>query len=361
MKIKPFIHDICFKNPILKKFYCYLSFSKKKLYYWVNLVYPILKYKARNKKAVFLIFTPEHGNLGDHAIAYSEKLLLSKIGVIYYEVTVDKLQLLSEFGFLHILNCSLILVSGGGNLGTLWPKLEILNRQIISKNPNSYIFILPNSIYYDEEKEFEKSKKIYNAHDKLYLYAREILSYNKMKNAYQNVKLIPDMALFLNEEKKEFARSGCLLILRNDVERTLSNHDRSKIVSIAKTMFSNQVTVSDTVLDHGISVENRENELRKKFDEFRKAELVITDRLHGMIFAAITATNCIVLDSKSPKLKGCYQWISKLGYIKFLNDIDSIDREYNRLKGHTNLFDNYELLKYLKELEKDVIETVKKI
>ena len=59
-----------------------------------------------------------------------------------------------------------------------------------------------------------------------------------------------------------------------------------------------------TVLSYDVSVEKREEELKRKFNEFKSAKLVVTDRLHGMVFAAITGTNCIVINSKSPKNEG---------------------------------------------------------
>lgn len=38
----------------------------------------------------------------------------------------------------------------------------------------------------------------------------------------------------------------------------------------------------------------RKEALSDLFDQFRSLQLIVTDRLHGMIFAAITSTPCIV-------------------------------------------------------------------
>lgn len=363
--IKQKIHELCFKFSFTKKLYRTISYFKGKIYYWFYLVIPILKYKKENKKPVFLIFTPEHANLGDHAIAFSEKKMLSEIGLRYYEITGKNLSLLEQFGFIDIFDRALILINGGGNLGTLWPEIEYMNRQIINMNPNACIYVLPNSIYYENSQmgksSFEKSKEIYNSHNRLFLYARETLSYNIMKNAYTHVKLVPDMVLFLNEVQPLHSRDGCLICLRSDVEQTLSNTEKDRILLISKKIFNANVKISDTVLDHFVSIDQRECELNKKFEEFRKAELVITDRLHGMIFAAITATNCIVLNSKSPKLKGCFEWISELGYIKFVEDVNFIEKEYKTMANAENVFDNSKLYKYLKVLEKDILESYESI
>ena len=56
--------------------------------------------------------------------------------------------------------------------------------------------------------------------------------------------------------------------------------------------------------------------LEKKFQEFRSREAVITDRLHGMVFAAVTGTPCVALDNVSRKISGVYQSMTSLSYIK---------------------------------------------
>lgn len=48
---------------------------------------------------------------------------------------------------------------------------------------------------------------------------------------------------------------------------------------------------------------NRKRNLRKKLLEFSDSEAVITDRLHGMVFAAIMNTPCMVLTNCNYKIK----------------------------------------------------------
>ena len=70
-----------------------------------------------------------------------------------------------------------------------------------------------------------------------------------------------------------------------------------------------------------------------KYIKFRECELVITDRIHGMIFAAITGTPCIALSNYNYKVKGTYEWIKNLGYIKFTDDINEIPTLIQELKN----------------------------
>ena len=100
MSIKEKIYAVCVENKLLKKIYTSISYVKWKIYYKKNLVNPINEYKKSTKNPIFLIFTPEHANLGDHAIAYAESILLKKAGIKYYEITGKKLYELEQYGYL---------------------------------------------------------------------------------------------------------------------------------------------------------------------------------------------------------------------------------------------------------------------
>lgn len=365
MGIKRKVHDLFFKNKILRKAYCSASYIKGKIRCRYQLVQPIKSFKEAHTRPIFLVFTPEHANLGDHAIAYAEQKMLEQCNIKYYEITGAQLYVLQHYGYLSILNDAVVLVNGGGNLGTLWPEIEEMNRQLIAATHKSTVFIMPNSIFYDNtsegQKAFQDSIDMYNQHPKLYLYARERFSYKIMCETYRHVELIPDMVFSLNESipSSSSARSGCLLCLRRDIETTLLDEER-KIVQQTVRLIFDMVIERDNVLDHNVAPVDRRKELEQRWDEFRSVKLVITDRLHGMIFAAITGTPCIVLNSKSPKLRGCYDWIKDLDYIKFADSPDDIPKLYKEIPGGIHHYDNQELLPYFYRLQKNICTAVRR-
>ena len=67
---------------------------------------------------------------------------------------------------------------------------------------------------------------------------------------------------------------------------------------------------------------------------------MVTDRLHGMIFAALTKTPCIVVPNSNYKIKGIYEWLKGLNYISFLEDMDCFEDEVLRLMALKE-FDEY--------------------
>ena len=295
----------------------------------------IINKLPKNKSTVILIFTPTHTNLGDHAIALAEFELLKKNHIDYVEITYKELMLLRELKKLGVLNKRTILFSGGGYLGTLWLSCELLSREIVSANPKSRIVFFPNTIFYENNKdgqhELLNSVKIYNRHNNLTFFAREKTSYYFMKEKYNDVRLCPDMVFSLDKQMPETIREGCLLCLRNDLEKTLNDKDKKDIIEQVEHSFNKNYHFTDMHSEMIFDICERSKVLDEKYNEFRSSKIVITDRLHGMIFSAITATPCIVIDSKSPKIKGCYEWIKDLNYIRFCDDYSKISNIINEL------------------------------
>lgn len=365
MNIKKRLHDLCLHNSALNNIYCKISSAKYRLRLYVSkkhrkfkMLFHYYKQRVLNPDAVFLVFTPAHDNLGDHAIAVAAQKVLSELNLNYIEITEKDLDALYQMASMKVMNGRPIFINGGGNLGTLWFYFEEIHRKIITDNPKSDVFILPNTIYYENsdwgKQEFEESIRIYNKHKNLYLYAREAESYAIMKNAYTNVKLVPDLVLMLNKCEPHLERNGCLLCLRSDIEKTRSDAEDEILYSQVKSLFNDNIKFTDMGVGHPVGIDQREQELEKKFNEFKSAELVITDRLHGMIFCAITGTPCIVVNSRSHKVKGCYDWIKSLEYIRFADNVSEIVSIYNQIPKKSFDYDNSYLLPYYNELKSDI-------
>ena len=134
----------------------------------------------------------------------------------------------------------------------------------------------------------------------------------------KGIFLLPDLVLTL-EFNRSTNRKEILVVLRKDKEKII---DRENILRQIKLENARETT---TVINKNISLKRREFVFGEKIEEFLNARLVITDRLHAMIFAAITGTPCVALDNKSKKVSGVYEWIKNLEYVKFCNSINDIN------------------------------------
>lgn len=67
-----------------------------------------------------------------------------------------------------------------------------------------------------------------------------------------------------------------------------------------------------------------EKTLEQFWDLLRTRKVVVTDRLHCMIFCAITQTPCVVLPNSNHKIKGTYEaWLSHLPYLVYMDELDT--------------------------------------
>ena len=292
----------------------------------------------------FYMMSPVGGNLGDQALTLATKTILKDIYLIempasYMPVYCKNMKVLKK-----IIGKNLILFSAGGYLGTLWfDEIEVYTRELLQSFAENRIIILPQTMFYEKSKwgnsEQEKSKKIYNSCDKLTIYSREQISYNLMKDLYNDVRLMPDLVMFLKFNLPDINRENALMVLRNDCEKTLNPADKQQIYDILEQEFG-YVAYSDMVVQGMISPKKRKEAVLRKIEQFAKSQFIVTDRLHGMVFAAIAGTPCAVLKSKSYKLEGCYEWISELDYIRFVNSAEDlicfIRETYNRKYQYHN-------------------------
>ena len=119
-------------------------------------------------------------------------------------------------------------------------------------------------------------------------------------------------------------------------------------------IFGKQISFRDMCVDHSISVSERDWELEQQYSAFRSAELVVTDRLHGMVFSAITGTPCIFLNSKSPKVLGCYAWLKHLDYIRYCDAPARLGEIYAEMPKGNQTYDNTKLLPYYEQLAQEI-------
>lgn len=335
------------------------------------------KYRKKIELAIYLSFpsgrkvlipgTPEHQNLGDSAIVIAEKKFLEKCGISANRIKEISFSEYYQYRNLlrRLIRSNMIIAQlGGGNMGDQWIEEEKLHRQLLIDFPENKEIIFPQTIFYTaaDSGEKQKSIKYYNGRKKLWLFAREKKSYDLMKKIYPNthISLVPDIVLSASMDTfgaKKQKRENILLCLRNDAEKALG---QKKIDFIKKFLKTNGYSYrsTDMYADCKITKANRNDFVRNKMEEFASAKLVITDRLHGMIFAALTGTPCIVFGNYNYKVEGTYEWIRYLPYICFVRSVNEMEKVFPELmKMESCQYDSSQIQPYFNHL-KDIVKNI---
>lgn len=288
---------------------------------------PDIKPKSVGNRIWFLD-APEYGNLGDQAIAYAilrfcEDNLIDRELIEFQENTV-----LQYLGWLkkNIDTSDVIILQGGGNLGNIYPRYEFIRRIIIKSFPNNKIIIFPQSVSFSEDSKGLHERRIfsevYGKHKKLILFARDSHSFKLIRKYIPDtdVRLCPDIVFYLTGEIEGQKRNGVGVCLRQDSEKSISNEDAESIIADIKRKYCScrQIT---TLCEETMPIvgDLRKRLVREKLNEFASQELVLTDRLHGMIFSYITSTPCIALDNATGKSLFAYNdWLRNSKNVIFL-------------------------------------------
>jgi len=301
----------------------------------------------KDDKKILLFNTPEHDNIGDHLIAISEVNLIKKLcpDRAFFEIT-DMEYLWHRSRIRHRISPDdLIIITGGGFMGSLWLyNTEDNIRSILKEYPDNRIVIFPQTVYFENnergKKEYRKSVAIYKKHRNLTICAREKKSYDLLVDIMgtdENIFLLPDMALFYEaKDSMVYPRDRELFCFRQDKESVLDEKNRERIIEV---LDRSDVPVFATSMHEGVfDKEKRHLQVERKLDELSRAKLVVTDTLHCMVSAALVGTECIFFDNLSGKVRNVYKWIENNEYLHYCSNAEDFERIFNEINYRDNRF-----------------------
>ena len=367
-------HKVMRKNYIksLKLFYCLIHpfihlarKCKRKIKQYKNANLLCKRIKDISAPRFYILGTPEHGNLGDRAIVAGEENFIRQYFSEYTIVHVP-IQELNPFLLRKlkkiITSADRITIHGGGNFGTLYPEIHQTQENAIFALNTFPLVVFPQTFYFSEDKQgqkmLEKTRQVYRSCSNLTIALREKESYKFVKKNFPETKtfLIPDMVLNIPEFFSQNSRNGALICLRSDSEATLPIKEYHNILRVMRQHFKKMEEIDTHVYYDDLTDKEAKNELNKLWLKMASSEIVVTDRLHGMIFAALTKTPCIVFLSKSHKLKGCYEWIKNLNYVKLIESSDCLS---NAISEVTSVKTPYYDIKDVQKLYQILADAIK--
>ena len=345
-----------FKNTIQRMRIVGYYFSKKSA----------LKKKGQKQRIIYFGY-PMHPNLGDQAQKYCIRNWL-KENYADCEVVEIPTKLIDEDKYHFIPKLKklispddIFVFQSGYCTHDLGNQIEnIMHKRIISMFPHNKMLMLPQTVYFQNEKNKQEAIEVYNKADDMLFLARDLISYDLAKQMFPNFEVCayPDIVTSLIGTKSvNTKREGVLFCLRNDLEKYYSDDDlenlRHQVEIYAHTEVSDTTIKADPIwLDKHIG-----ERIDQEIEKYSKYRLIITDRYHGTIFSLVAGTPVIVIKTKDHKVSTGVDWFKGVyddyvHYAKNLNEAATMAEEvlsksysyklhpyfkekyYDKLKGH---------------------------
>ena len=288
-----------------------------------------IQIKSEHSKTVLLL-SPQYLNYGDHLIARSElDFFGKKLKKPSLDINYTFFDLWDSKACRAVGKDDILWITGGGYIGDLWPESHNMVEKVIKRFPDNTIVFAPQTAFFTDKgsKTSDGFVRLVTSHGKCIFFSRDKKTHDTLNSIGIESQLAPDFGLLYRPDynKLPIKNKYVALCLRNDTEKVITDCD---IEEIRNALKSENLPLHNILMakEHcEIPTWTRTFFVRKKLEEYSAAKVVVTDRLHGMVFSAIAGVPCVALDNKSRKVSGLYeQWIGSLDYVKVAASPDQI-------------------------------------
>lgn len=152
------------------------------------------------------------------------------------------------------------------------------------------------------------------------------MSYSLAKNAYTDntVVFCPDMVLYLTGrfEKKNNPESDIVVLFRAGKEAKYQPNEKKPVIQKLSEKYT--LTFNNHTAKVKVTKDNRYSLVKSQVELYAGSDVVLTDKLHGAIFAILTGTPCVMLSTFNHKLKEFYKIFENTDGYYFADTLDEI-------------------------------------
>ena len=315
-----------------------------------NCIYPFVKYsrqkqlynssKKKLKKSkkvignkIFYLGIPVHANLGDLAQGVCIRNWIKKN---YPEKTVIEIEtnalVNTRFSVIGLLKEAykkgdLIIFQSGYTTTDLGGYADEMHRAVMESLPDAKMLMMPQTIYFREAENKNRTSKCYNSMSDLLFLARDRVSYNMALEMFPNIEvmLFPDIVTtMIGNFSVNTKREGIMFCCRDDGEKFYSDEQIDELLQ--KCSGLEKVNKTDTTKKGNVTeiVKNAEKYIVNEIKEYSKYKLIITDRYHGTILSLAAGTPVIVIKTTDHKVTTGVEWFKGVydEYVYAANDLE---------------------------------------
>ncbi|EEY84481.1 MULTISPECIES: polysaccharide pyruvyl transferase family protein [Parabacteroides] len=276
---------------------------------------------------------PYYTNIGDALIWEGTETFLSSLPAkCLYRCSCQ------TFSYRPLPKDTTILLQGGGNFGDIWRRHQDFRLKVIKLYPNNKIVILPQTIYYKNDKQMLSDAALMMKHPDLHICARDQRSYRLLEAYFVNCGrlLLPDMAfciprdrlvsslvrstgknLYLKRNDIEFLEDDCRQYIREPVE--IRDWPTMEIIPLSAKMLNLFIKLSLNRLSDNWALYLKRLLIHEGVRFITSYDKIYTTRLHVAILSILLGKPFVFFDNSYGKNSSFYlSWLSDLDEIKFI-------------------------------------------
>ena len=306
---------------------------------------------------IFYLGVPAHPNLGDLAQGVCIRNWLCKHFPERSIVEIETNSLVNTyFPLLHKLkkkfnDGDFIVFQSGYTTTDLGGYADEMHRAVMEVLPSAKILMMPQTIYFKNIDNQQRTSMIYNSIKNMLFLARDRVSYNMAKAMFPDiqVELFPDIVTTLiGHCHFNYERNGIVFCCRDDSEQFYNNHEIDNLIIKCRIFANTQKTDTTKYRNARCVMKKPYKYMLDEIDFYAHFRVVVTDRFHGTIFALASNTPVVVLKTTDHKVTVGAEWFENV-YDRYIYVANSLDEAYLLIKDIYSKNYDYCLPSYFEE------------
>lgn len=316
----------------------------------------LLDLVAGSERAALLEF-PAYSNVGDSAIWLGEiAFMADRLG--QRPVHTSDTYSYSKDRLAAVRGLDLILLSGGGNLGDLFRGFLEAKIRVLEDFPDVPIVQLPQTVYFRDPARLDEYRRAVARHRRFTLLVRDSRCFEMAQETFDcEVRLCPDMALWLDLKRPTAPSRDLVCLLRSDVAVNLPYHQKGSsspdmlVFDWSERESSHPAVEAERALTRAVARYPRKlaalegpltafrnraawSRVRRGSAVLSSGKVVVTDRLHGHILCMLMGIPHVILDNNYGKLTQFHEsWTTDFPLVRVASSVPAaldVGREWAR-------------------------------
>lgn len=276
--------------------------------------------RRRGRPIAYLIGSPFHENLGDHAQSLVSKEWI-QANYPGYDVAILDSRSASRNDYALIRQIAetigerdLVFLHSGYHVTDLYPIELGLQLAVVEHLRDNDIVALPQTIHFIDPAVLDEVAAAFNGHGRVTVLCRDESSYETAQQKFTGCRLLlyPDIVtrqIGAIASAGASERNGIQLCLRRDVESVYVASGQVAELERALSAIG-PTTITDTNSDLSpLYIRLRlKRVLTAEWRKFGRHRVTVTDRYHGVIFSLIAGTPVVALGTTDHKLSSGISW-----------------------------------------------------